>query len=63
MNIGGIEAEGLGALAEAQVTLIGVNESSKITDGLMLVDALSVEQFLKDNFVLSSDGSEYKNLK
>lgn len=63
MNIGGIEAEGLGALAEAQVTLIGVNESSKITDGLMLVDAVSVEQFLKDNFVLSGDGSEDKNLK
>jgi flagellar biosynthesis GTPase FlhF len=61
MNIGGIDAEGLGALAEAQVTLIGVNESSKITDGLMLVDALSVEQFLKDNFVISSNGSEGKN--
>jgi hypothetical protein len=58
MNIGGIEAEGLGALAEAHVTLIGVNESNKITDGLILVDALSVEQFLKDTFVLSGNGFE-----
>lgn len=60
MNIGGIDAEGLGALAEAHVTLIGVNESNKITDGLMLVDALSVEQFLKDTFVLSGGGLEEK---
>lgn len=60
MNIGGIDAEGLGALAEAHVTLIAVNESSKIIDGLMLVDALSVEQFLKDTFVLSGGGSEDK---
>jgi hypothetical protein len=58
MNIGGIDTEGLGALAEANVTLIGVNESNKITDGLMLVDALSVEQFLKDTFVFSDDGLE-----
>ena len=58
MNIGGIDTEGLGALAEAHITLIGVNESNKITDGLMLVDALSVEQFLKDTFVLSDDRFE-----
>jgi flagellar biosynthesis GTPase FlhF len=60
MNIGGIDAEGLAALAEANVTLIGVNESRNITDGLMLVDALSVEQFLKDTFVLLGGAYEDK---
>jgi len=60
MSIGGIDAEGLGSLAEAHVKLIGVNESNKITDGLILVDALSVEQFLKDTFVLSGDEFEEK---
>jgi flagellar biosynthesis GTPase FlhF len=59
MNIGGIAISGLSALAEAGVKLIAANDTNKITDGLILVDIASTEQFLKETFTASAKPAGY----
>jgi flagellar biosynthesis GTPase FlhF len=59
MNIGGIAISGLSALAEAGVKLIAANDTNKITDGLILVDIESTEQFLKETFAASTIPAGY----
>ena len=59
MNIGGIAISGLSALAEAGVKLIAANDTNKITDGLILVDIASTEQFLKETFTASAMPAGY----
>ena len=58
MNIGGIAVHGLSALAEANTKLIAANDTNKITDGLILVDTASTEQFLKETFTSSAKAEE-----
>jgi len=50
MNIGGIGIGGLSALASVNARLVAASETQLITDGLVSVDQLSIEQFLLDTF-------------
>ena len=50
LQIGGLGIAGMSELATHNATLLAASESERVSDGIALIDAPAIEQFLRDTF-------------